>query len=184
MFSFARDGMIPGHTWLARVSPRTAVPVNALIVACTIPLLLCILIYVGGSTILTQITAFAVLGIYVAFQAVVLAALRQRIKGWRPAGPFNLGPLGFAVNVIALAYGIFAMVLLARPGTTGVFLDDWIVLIGLGVVMGSGLLYLFIAQPHSASHQPEGDAIAVAAMLRAHPQNAAQTDARPTSARD
>ncbi|WP_241973414.1 APC family permease [Cryobacterium sp. TMT2-15-1] len=187
IFSFARDGMVPGKTWLGQVSPRTAVPVNALIVASTIPLLLCVLIYLGGSTILTQITAFAVLGIYVAFQAVVLAALRQRFKGWRPAGPFSLGPLGFIVNIIALAYGISAMILLARPGTTGVFLDDWIVLIGLAVVMGSGLLYLFIAKPHTTSHQPEGDAIAVAAMLRAHPQNtdrddAARTDARPTMA--
>ncbi|TFC48222.1 APC family permease [Cryobacterium shii] len=181
MFAFARDGMIPGHAWLGKVSPRTTVPVNALIVACTIPLLLCLLIYVGGSTLLTQITAFAVIGIYVAFQMVVLAALRQRFKGWRPAGPFNLGPVGFVVNVVALLYGIFAMVLLARPGSTGVFLDDWIVLIGLAVVMGSGLLYLFIAKPHSASHQPEGDAIAVAAMLRAHPQNAHRKDARPTT---
>jgi amino acid transporter len=171
LFSFARDGMIPGHTWLSRVSRRTAVPVNALIVACTIPLLLSLLIYVGGSALLARITAFAVIGIYLAFQAVVLAALRQRIKGWRPAGPFNLGRFGFAVNAVALAYGIFAMVLLARPGTTGVLLDDWIVLIGLFIVLGSGLLYLFIAKPHSASHQPEGDAIAVAAMLRSHQDN-------------
>jgi amino acid transporter len=169
LFSFARDGMIPGHTWLAKVSPRTAVPVNALIVACTIPLLLCILIYVGGSTLLVRITAFAVIGIYVAFQAVVLAALRQRIKGWKPAGPFNLGKVGMVVNVLALAYGLFAMYLLAQPGKSGVFLDDWIVLIGLGVVMGSGLLYLFIARPHSASTAPEGDAIEMARKIREHP---------------
>ncbi len=169
LFSFARDGMIPGHTWLAQVSPRRAVPVNALIVACTIPLLLCVLIYVGGSTLLMRITAFAVIGIYVAFQAVVLAALRQRIKGWKPAGPFNLGGAGFLVNVAALAYGLFAIYLLGRPGTSGVFLDDWIVLIGLGVVMGSGLLYLFIAKPHSASHAPEGDAIEMARQIREHP---------------
>ena len=26
LFSFARDGMIPGHRWLAKVSPRTKVP--------------------------------------------------------------------------------------------------------------------------------------------------------------
>jgi amino acid transporter len=168
IFSFARDGMIPGHTWLARVSQRTAVPTNALIVACSIPLLFSLLIFVGSDALLTQITAFAVIGIYVAFQAVVLAALRQRIKGWKPAGPFSLGKAGFAVNVIALAYGIFAMVLLATPGTSGIFLDDWIVLIGLAVVMGSGLLYLFIARPDAGSSAPEGDAIAVAERLRAH----------------
>ena len=73
---------------------------------------------------LPRITAFAVLGIYIAFQAVVLAALRQRLKGWRPAGNWNLGRYGFAVNVLALCYGIFAMVLLLKPGDTGSFCND------------------------------------------------------------
>lgn len=168
LFSFARDGMIPGHTWLARVSPRSKVPVNALIVACTIPVVLALIIFIGPDELLTQITAFAVLGIYVAFQSVVLASLRQRIKGWKPAGPFNLGKAGIVVNVVALAYGIFAMILLAWPGRSGVFLNDWIVLIGLGVVAGTGLLYLFIARPDHKSDAPEGDAIHVAELLRAH----------------
>ncbi|TDW29602.1 APC family permease [Cryobacterium psychrophilum] len=173
LFSFGRDGMIPGHAWISHVSARRAVPVNALIVACSIPLLLSVFIYVGGNSLLTQITSFAVIGIYAAFQAVVLAALRQRIKGWRPAGPFNLGLIGgYVVNIGALVYGIFAMILLAVPGSSGVFLDDWIVLIGFGVVVVSGLLYLFIGKPHSASRQPEGDAIAIAALLRAHPDHA------------
>lgn len=168
LFSFARDGMIPGHKWLARVSPRSKVPANALIVACTIPVILCLIIFIGPDELLTQITAFAVLGIYVAFQSVVLAALRQRIKGWKPAGPFNLGKAGVVVNVVALAYGIFAMVLLAWPGHSGVFLNDWIVLIGLGIVAVAGLLYLFVAHPDSKSDAPEGDAIHVAELLRAH----------------
>ncbi|WGW11642.1 amino acid permease [Saxibacter everestensis] len=166
LFSFARDGMIPGHAWLARVSPRSKVPTNALIVACTIPVILCVTIYLGPEQLLAQITAFAVLGIYVAFQSVVLASLRQRIKGWRPAGPFSLGGAGFAINILALGYGVFAMFLLARPGSSGVFVNDWIVLIGLGIVLGTGLLYLFIASPDRKSDAPSGDAIEIAAALR------------------
>lgn len=168
LFSFARDGMIPGHRWLAKVSPGTKVPVNALIVACSIPVILSLLIYVGPDALLTQITAFAVLGIYVAFQAVVLASLRQRIKGWRPAGPFSLGKFGMAVNIAALVYGIAAMIILAYPTSTGDFLNDWIVLIGFAVVAGTGALYLFIAHPDRHSNAPEGDAIRVAELLRAH----------------
>jgi amino acid transporter len=167
LFSFARDGMVPGHKWLSKVSPRSKVPTNALIVACVIPVLICVIIYLGPDQLLTQITSFAVLGIYVAFQSVVLASLRQRIKGWKPAGLFNLGKGGFAVNVIALAYGIFAMVLLAWPGHSGVFVNDWIVLIGLGIVAGTGLIYLFAARPDRKSTAPEGDAIQVAELLRA-----------------
>jgi amino acid transporter len=168
LFSFARDGMIPGHRWLAKVSPHSRVPINALIVACGIPVLICLVIYVGPDGLLTQVTAFAVIGIYVAFQSVVLASLRQRVKGWRPAGPFNLGRAGFVVNVAALVCGIGAMVLLAWPGRSGVFLNDWIVLIGLFVVVGSGLLYLFLARPDRHSTAPQGDAIEIAGVLRGH----------------
>ena len=117
---------------------------------------------------LARVTAFAVLGIYVAFQAVVLAALRQRLKGWRPAGLWNLGSAGIVVNVLALAYGIFAIILLLKPAPgTGTFLDRWIVAIGLAIVAGSGLLYLLIARPdRHSSDIPEGDAGDVAAQLR------------------
>lgn len=165
LFSFARDGMLPGHRWLSKVSPASKVPVNALIVACTIPALIAVLVWINAE-LLVPITAFAVLGIYVAFQMVVLAALRQRFKGWRPAGPFSLGRLGIVVNALALAYGVFAMVLLATPGASGDFFTDWIVLIGLGVVLGSGLLYLFLARPDSGSSAPTGDAITVADEIR------------------
>jgi amino acid transporter len=167
IFSFARDGMVPGHRWLSRVSGTARVPANALIVAASIPLAICVIIYLGSDELLTQITSFAVLGIYIAFQSVVLASLRQRLKGWRPAGPFSLGAAGFAINVAALAYGIFAMVLLAWPGSTGVFVTDWTVLIGLAVVAGTGLLYLLLARPDAKSTAPAGDAIDVAAKLRA-----------------
>ena len=59
------------------------------------------------------------------------------------------------------------MVLLAWPGSTGVFVTDWTVLIGLAVVAGSGLLYLLLARPDAKSTAPTGDAIEVAALLRA-----------------
>jgi amino acid transporter len=166
LYSFARDGMLPGHRWLSQVTPRTKVPANALIVACTIPVLLALLIFVNED-LLNSVTAFAVLGIYVAFQMVVLAALRQRVKGWRPAGPFSLGRWGMLVNIVALAYGIFAMYLLARPGSSGNVFADWIVLIGLGIVLVAGGLYLFVARPDRKSHAPAGDAIAVAEQIRA-----------------
>lgn len=165
LFSFARDGMIPGHRWLARVSPNSKVPTNALIVACTVPALIAVLIW-ANNDLLVPITAFAVLGIYVAFQMVVLASLRQRFKGWRPAGPFSLGSWGLLVNILALAYGIFAIVLLSLPGSTGDFFTDYVVLIGLGVVLVTGLLYLFLARPDRKSDAPTGDAIAVADEIR------------------
>ncbi|MGY1710822.1 APC family permease [Geodermatophilus sp. SYSU D00758] len=167
LYAFARDRMLPASGWLARVSPRHAVPTNALLVVCVVPVLIAVFVYFQEG-ILARVTAFAVLGIYVSFQAVVLAALRQRLLGWRPAGLWNLGTAGLVVNVLALAYGIFAIILLVKPAPgTETFLDRWIVAIGLAVVAGSGLLYLFLARPdRQSSHVPEGDAREVAARLR------------------
>ncbi len=167
LFSFARDGMLPGHRWLSKVSSTTKVPTNALIVACTVPAIIALIVYLN-SNLLVPVTAFAIIGIYIAFQMVVLAALRQRIKGWRPAGTFSLGTLGYVINVAALAWGVFAIILLAVPGTSGDFAADFVVLIGLGVVLGTGLLYLLIARPDRKSDAPAGDAIEVAEKLRAH----------------
>jgi amino acid transporter len=166
IYSSARDRMLPMSGWLSRMSERHAVPTNALLVACIVPILICLYVYVAPDQ-LPRITAFAVLGIYIAFQAVVLAALRQRLKGWRPAGNWNLGRYGFAVNVLALCYGIFAMVLLLKPGDTGSFLDRWVVAEGLAIILVTGLLYLMIARPDRHSDDVgEGDAIEVAAKLR------------------
>jgi len=166
LFAFARDRMLPGSGWLSYISAKHAVPTNALLVACVVPILISLFVYWRPGS-LARVTAFAVLGIYVAFQAVVLAALRQRMKGWRPAGLWTLGSAGTAVNAAALAYGVFAMVLLLRPAESESFLDRWIVLIGLVVVVGAGLLYLLAARPerHSAG-VAEGDAIEVAEHLR------------------
>ncbi|WP_394554473.1 APC family permease [Agromyces sp. MMS24-JH15] len=164
LYSFARDGMIPGSRWLSKVS-AAKVPVNALIVACTIPAIIAVLVWINAG-LLVPVTAFAVLGIYVAFQMVVLASLRQRLRGWKPAGPFTLGRWGLVINIVALAYGVFAMVLLAMPGASGDPLTDWVVLIGLAVVLGTGLLYLLIARPDRKSTAPEGDAVAVADEIR------------------
>jgi amino acid transporter len=167
LYSFARDRMLPASDWLGHLSARHAVPTNALAVVCLVPVVIAVFVYFQEG-VLARVTAFAVLGIYVSFQAVVLAALRQRLKGWRPAGLWNLGAAGLVVNVLALAYGLFAMVLLIMPAPgTETFLDRWIVAIGLAVVAGSGLLYLLVARPdqHSA-HVPEGDAREVARQLR------------------
>jgi amino acid transporter len=92
LYAFARDRMLPASGWLAHVSAKHAVPTNALLVVCVVPVLIALFVYFQEG-ILARVTAFAVLGIYISFQAVVLAALRQRLKGWRPAGLWNLGPL-------------------------------------------------------------------------------------------
>ena len=106
---------------------------------------------------------------YCAFAIVILAALRARSIGWRPAGQFTLGRWGYAVNVVALVYLLAGMVILAKPdlSTEGLaWYDRWIALLGFSIVALSGLAYLLIAKPDRHSTAPQGDAIEVAQKLR------------------
>ena len=171
LFSFGRDRMLPGSEWLSRLNGEQ-VPRNAIVVATIAPGLACLYLYARPDD-LVRITSFAILGIYLCFQLVVFAALRQRVLGWRPSGDWNLGRAGAVVNVVALMYGIAAMVLLARPGDASLpFIDRWVVLLGLGLVLIVGLAYMVATRPYRHSDAPTGDALKVAAELNARRREA------------
>ncbi|SCK39085.1 APC family permease [Streptomyces sp. WMMB 322] len=159
IYSYARDKMVVGHRVLRSFSYARAVPHNALLVAAVIPTVIAF-----GSLIsedaLTKIVSFAILGIYGSFQMVVLAALRARLKGWRPSGEFQLGRWGLLVNAGALAYGIFAIINISWARTPDQpWYENWIVLLSGGVVVGVGLLYMFTTHHYGRSDTPAGDAI-------------------------
>ncbi len=165
IFSFSRDSMLPGSEWMAKIS-KNNVPDNAMLVSCVLPVIFCIWVYFQPDN-LARITAFAVIGIYISFQMVVLAALRQRLKGWKPAGEWSLGAWGKVVNVAALLYGLGGIYLLALPADSANFIDRWTVLIGLVIVLVSGLVYMSVTRPFGKSNAPENDAIEYAAKLNA-----------------
>jgi amino acid transporter len=159
MYSYARDRMLPGSGLLARFSRSRGVPPYTLLVAAVVPA-----VVVGVSRFsedaIVKIVSFAVLGIYLAFQLVVLAALRARVKGWRPAGPFTLGRWGFAVNVAALVYGIAAIVNMVWPRTPDApWYDDYLVLLSGVVVVGVGVVLMAVTRPYRHSDAAAGDAV-------------------------
>lgn len=163
IFSFSRDNMLPGSQWMSKIS-RHSVPDNAMMVSCLLPVIICVWVYFQPDS-LARITAFAVIGIYISFQMVVLAALRQRLKGWKPAGEWTVGSWGIIVNILALAYGLCGIWLLAQPAESENFMDRWTVLVGLAIVIGSGLIYMLISKPFGRSNAPENDAIEYARKL-------------------
>ena len=145
VYSFARDGMIPGARTLSRVNPRFHMPPGAVLVATIIPAIITLL----PSATVAKIITFAVIGIYIGFQSVVLASIIARRRGWVPSGKFNLGRWGMTVNVLALIYGVSAIVILSikTPAATDDFFDKWLVPISAGIVALLGLLWLVIAKP-------------------------------------
>lgn len=158
-YSYGRDKMIMGSGLWSKFSQTRHVPPYALLLAAVIPAL--IVISAKFSTdALTKIISFAALGIYIAFQMVVLAALRARFKGWKPSGKFQLGAWGLPITVLALVYGIIAMINMAWPRTPDAsFVDNYIVAISAVVVIGIGLVYMVIAKPYDRGDAPHGDAI-------------------------
>ena len=160
IYSYGRDKMIFGSGILSRVSPGKHMPPAALWLAAAVPAFLVAVdkVVEGG---LVKIVSFAALGIYIAFQMVVLAALRARIKGWKPSGPYSLKGAGMIVNIVALAYGLFAIYLLAKPFGVAEwsFIDNWIVLINALIIIVVGLLYMAVARPYTKGDAPAGDAV-------------------------
>jgi hypothetical protein len=90
---------------------------------------------------------------------IVLAALIARNKGWRPAGPYTLGNWGYIVNLLALAYGVGAIVNILWPRSPD---DPWYVDYGMLVttigVMILGGIYMVWAKPYERGNAPAGDA--------------------------
>jgi amino acid transporter len=168
VFAYARDQMIFGSRFLSRMSPGHHVPANALIVMGAIPAVIALSALWLANAINT-IISFAAVGIYIAFQMIVLAALIARAKGWRPAGPYTLGAWGIPVNVLALLYGVAAIVniLWPRPQSAA---DPWYAVYGMSAttvgVMLIGAAYMVFAKPYERGNAPAGDAHLLAAQKR------------------
>jgi amino acid transporter len=158
IYAYARDQMIFGSKVLSRMSAGHHVPANALLAMGAIPAAIA-LSALWLQDAISTIISFAAVGIYIAFQMIVLAALVARKQGWRPAGPFRLGSWGYLVNLLALAYGVGAIVNILWPRSPG---DPWYVNYGMLVttigVIVLGSFYMLAARPYERGNAPAGDA--------------------------
>ncbi len=159
VYSYARDRMIAGSVLLSRMSPNTHVPVPSLILAGLVPAaVVCTGLFMQNA--LTTIVSFAAVGIYIAFEAVIIAAAYARLRGWVPSGQFRLGRWAWPVNILALSFGVGAVANVVWP--RAIAGAPWYIVYGqflsLAVVLGAGCLYLFAVRPHLNSNAPAGDA--------------------------
>ncbi|MNP03988.1 hypothetical protein D3C76_958890 [compost metagenome] len=150
--------MIIGSHLLKRISPNTQVPVAALFVSGVLPALIIVMGFFLQDAVAT-IVGFAAIGIYLAFQMIVLAALYARARGWKPSGKFNLGRWGLLVNIGALVYGIGAIINMAWPRTPdAAWYINYSMVVSTVIVIGLGLIYMWLAKPYDHGTAPAGDA--------------------------
>jgi amino acid transporter len=164
-FSYARDGAMPGSSWLSKVHPRFKTPTNALLAGATVSLLFVLLVfyspahnvhigfitYPADINALLSLISFGVSGIYLSFLLTVIGSIIARARGWIPEGRFRLGRWGWTVNIIAAAYLLLMLVNVVAPtglsSPRGLFNYDWITLLVMFLIAVVGALLFLIRRP-------------------------------------
>ncbi|MBV8064288.1 MAG: amino acid permease [Actinobacteria bacterium] len=164
-FSFARDGALPGASWIARVNQRFKTPANAILMGTVITVLFALLVYINpGSNYhiwfvtypahvnaLVALVSFGVSGIYLSFLLTVVGSMIARWRGWIPEGRFRLGKWGWPVSIIGAAYLAAMFVNVIYPSglssPRGYFNLDWITLAVIFVIAVVGGAYLLLGRP-------------------------------------
>lgn len=148
VYSYARDGMLPASAWLRRVSPQRRVPANA-IYFCAVAALVVIALSsvdLGAVNITTLVASYAVIGMYLSYQSVVVARLLAARRHWTsetPHGHFSLGRWSVPVAVAALTYGVAMIVNLSWPRPAD-SMAGWLTLgAALGIVVPGALIVMF-----------------------------------------
>ena len=140
IWAFARDNGLPFSTFLAKVNPRTSIPINSVLVT-TVLACLTSLISLGSSVVLNNIFATAIAGFYFTYFTSVALLLWHRLKGniHEPteeahhntvvniqSGKLTWGPwrvkgwFGTSINAFACAYMIVIVFFSLWPPTSAV----------------------------------------------------------------
>ena len=157
MYSVARDGALPGSSFLRRVDRRKT-PVGATVATATIA---CLGLLLGlNSAAVGSLIAFGTAAIYAAFLLIALAALIARVRGtWKPAGRVQLGRMGVVINVLAVAWLAFETVNIAWPRESlappdAPIYQVWAAPLVLALIAAVGLAYLTLAKPQRRVDAP------------------------------
>ncbi|MBL3687479.1 amino acid permease [Leucobacter zeae] len=158
IYSMGRDGFLPASQFLSAFNEKRHVPHNALLAAACFPAAVIVLSLLLEDA-LTAMVGFGTVGIYIGFQMVVLAALRARFLGWRPAGKFRLGSWAYLVNIIALVWGVAAVVNIIWPRPTGGgWAEDYLLVMTTVGVIAFGWIYMLVSKAYRRGDAPAADA--------------------------
>ncbi len=110
LYAFARDGGLPFSTHLARVSPRWQTPHVGVWVSVVVAFALALF-----ADALSVMAALSTVALYASYGLPVLLALLARRGGWPRKGPWTLGRWGPALNIVAVLWIAFMVVMMSLP---------------------------------------------------------------------
>jgi urea carboxylase system permease len=117
VFSLSRDGVLPGHRLLGRVSPRTGTPILPSVLVGVLAMAI-LVVNLGQAQLFTAVTSVAVVVVYLAYLLVTGPTLIARLRGTLPAARaeyFSLGRWALPVNIVAVLWGLVMAVNMAWP---------------------------------------------------------------------
>jgi len=128
LYAFARDGGLPASKHLARVSEKWKTPHIGIWVSVSVAFVLAIF-----ADALSVMAALSTVALYASYGLPVLLALLARKKGWPRVGPWTLGNKGAVINVIAVVWIAFMVVVMSLPpnGLAGITLLSTCTLLAL-----------------------------------------------------
>ncbi|MFF4690024.1 amino acid permease [Streptomyces sp. NPDC001307] len=164
MYSMAREGALPFHRRLGKVSARTGTPITTSIVV-GVGAALALVVNVRQSAIFTALSSLCIAMLYLAYLGVTLPLLvtrvRQRGTGGLPQGVdetgrplFSLGRWGVVVNAVAVVYQAGMTVNLIWPRaeiydlTGGTWWLRWSALLCIGLGLAAGAAYFLARRLH------------------------------------
>ncbi|KAF9523310.1 APC amino acid permease [Crepidotus variabilis] len=112
MYAFARDGGIPGHKFLAKVSTKWRSPIRTVWLACTLSFILG-LPSLGSSVAFAAATSIATIGLYISYGIPIMLRVVYRDQFVR--GPFHLGVFSYPVALIAVTWILFISIAFILP---------------------------------------------------------------------
>lgn len=160
MYSMAREGALPFHRHLAKVSPRTGTPVITSIVV-GVGAAVALLVNIHQYAIFLALSSLCIAMLYLAYLGVTLPLLLTRLRGRLPDGVdedgkplFSLGRWGVPVTVAAVLYQIAMTVNLLWPRSIVYDLTgetwwlQWSALLFLGISLALGAAYFVSRRLH------------------------------------
>ncbi|TGZ78574.1 putative amino acid permease [Ascodesmis nigricans] len=151
LWAFARDNGVPCSKTLAKVDPRTALPLWSITVSTIIPVCLALL-NLGSTQAFNAVVSLTLAGMFISYLISIALMVNRRLRPEVEAkqlrwGPWRMGRwFGLVVNVIAMVYITVAVLFSFFPSTPkGINAEsmNWSPVVFVAVVL-FGVVYYFV----------------------------------------